>query len=408
MKERCFLVLENGTVLPGYSFGSQPPAVSKLGDFESFLSSGEVVFNTGMTGYYEILTDPSYTGQIIMMTYPHIGNYGADSDWSEVGPEEAGRSQIKPSGLVVKSYYRGPVPKGRITLDQFLRENNVCGIDGIDTRYLTLMLRDTGSKKGMIVQNGSESLSEKELKAVLSQFNKIPNMEGCNLIGDVGCSEQTLSPALAGSLTQEVEQCSEAYKIALLDCGVKANIIREFATRGCQVTVLPSDSSAETILKGNFDGIMFSNGPGDPQPLENQIAVASRLFGIIPVFGICLGHQLISLALGAKSYKMKFGHHGVNHPVRDEFTRKVYITSQNHGFAIDEESLPKGVEVWCRNANDKSLEGIIHTEMPIMCVQFHPEAAPGPVDSSWIFDAYIDRIRKFQTKCTGGCCACQK
>ena len=397
MKERCFLVLENGIVFPGFSFGAIPPEISELKQLKSISSSGEVVFNTGMTGYYEILTDPSYSGQIVMMTYPHIGNYGADPSWSEVGPESSDRNEVKAKALVVKSYYRGPVPMGRETLDSFLKRGNVCGIEGVDTRKLTLLLRDTGSKRGIIVKSDKAVLSDSDNDILKSAFDNVPNMVGCSLISEVGTLKIEKEPKLKGSVTEYVKKCDEKYKIALFDCGVKANIIREFSSRGCEVTVIPSQTSAEMVLKGGWDAIMLSNGPGDPEPLKLQAQLAAKIFGKIPVFGICLGHQLISLALGAKSYKMKFGHHGVNHPVRDEFTKKVFVTSQNHGFAIKEESLPKDVAVWCRNANDKSLEAIVHKKLPIMSVQFHPEAAPGPVDSSWIFDAFIDKIREFKT-----------
>ncbi len=399
-KQRCFLVLENGDVYKGYSFGANPPFADDLKSYSKDLPSGEVVFNTGMTGYYEILTDPSYTGQIVTMTYPHIGNYGADANWSEVGPEDEARRKVKASAFIVKSYYRGAVPEGRITLDEFLKENGVCGIEDLDTRKIVLTLRDTGSKKGVIIKSKNSDLSESELDFVKKYFDLMPTMEGSNLISDVGVNQVHKNPKILGENIVKIENIDKfyKYKIALLDCGVKANIIREYNSRGCEVIVVPSDSNSKDILNLNVDALMMSNGPGDPDVLDKQIELVKDLIGKLPIFGICLGHQIISLALGAKSYKMKFGHHGVNHPVRDEITKRVFVTSQNHGFAIDENSLPKDVEVWCRNANDSTLEGIYHKKYPIMCVQHHPEASPGPIDSSWIFDTFLEKIESSNKK----------
>ena len=369
MRKDSALVLEDGSVFPGKCFGAKPDSSS----------AGEVVFNTGMSGYHEILTDPSYTGQIVMMTYPHIGNYGDLDEWTEGGPEAEDRKDVKTSALVVRSVYRGRVPAGRKTIDQYLKESGCCGISDVDTRALTLKLREEGSLRGCIIScsfDGAEADPD-AVEAAVAGLKAMPGMEGRNLITGVGTDEAVELKA-EGSLT-----------FAVIDCGIKANIIRELNSRGVTVSLFPSDVAAETVLGCGADGVLFSNGPGDPAVLSRQIELASALIGKIPVFGICLGHQLISLALGAETYKMKFGHHGINNPVLDVLSGRVFVSSQNHGFAVREDSLPGGVRLWFKNANDGSVEGIISTEQKLASVQFHPEAAPGPVDTSWIFDEYI-------------------
>lgn len=369
MKKDSCLVLEDGSAFPGISFGADPG--------ES--SGGEVVFNTGMSGYHEILTDPSYTGQIVTMTYPHIGNYGDEAAWTEGGPEEEGRKTVKANALVVRAVYRGRVPEGRGSLHDFLKENDITGISDIDTRALTLKLREMGSLKGCIIKccfvDGKADADT--VSAAAAKLKAMPGMQGMNLIGGVGTSKK--------------EEINSGGKIrfAVIDCGIKANIINELTKRDVAVSLFPSTAGAEEILEAKPAGVLFSNGPGDPSVLEKQIELVKNLIGKVPVFGICLGHQLISLGLGAQTYKMKFGHHGINNPVRDELTGKVFVSSQNHGFAVKEDSLPDGVKLWFTNANDKSVEGIISPEQKIASVQFHPEAAPGPVDTSWIFDDFI-------------------
>lgn len=369
MKKNSCLVLEDGSFFAGISFGAEPDEYSE----------GEVVFNTGMSGYHEILTDPSYTGQIVMMTYPHIGNYGNISEWTEAGPEDPARKTVKVRALVVRSVYRGRVYNGRQRLDSFLSENGICGISNIDTRALTLQLREHGNQKGCIVKcdivDGKPDLAV--VRKAHAMLTAMPDMQGQNLIEGVGTE------------TLEIVNPGKKTIFALIDCGIKANIIRELTSRDVTVKLFPSTVSADDVLTAGVDAVLFSNGPGDPAVLEKQIALVKALIDKLPVFGICLGHQLISLGLGAETYKMKFGHHGINNPVRDELTGKVYVSSQNHGFAVKEESLPKDVKLWFMNANDKSVEGIISTERKIASVQFHPEAAPGPVDTSWIFDEYI-------------------
>lgn len=379
----CYLVLEDGTVLKGKSFGAEMPLVEKLVPGKIDCAAGEVVFNTAMTGYHEILTDPSYTGQLVVMTYPHIGNYGCDDSWSEIGFEDTSRrSGVKPCGLITRSYYEGPVGIGRKTLSGFLKANGKYGITDIDTRALTLKLRDEGSLNGVVLApKDKEELKEEEIAQALDYLKEFPSMTGRNLVKDVG-TEKTV-----------VENPDGKTHVVLYDCGVKANIIREYVKRDCKVTIFPSSVSASKILSQNPDLVMLSNGPGDPAMLSEQIETVKELIGKIPLCGICLGHQILSLALGAETFKMKFGHHGCNHPVRDEFTRKVFVTSQNHGFAVDKNSLPEGVDIWLVNANDDSIEGIIHKDLNIQSCQFHPEAAPGPEDSAWIFDAFIRGVK---------------
>lgn len=379
----CFLVLKDGTVLKGKSFGANAPLSKELNPGEIISSAGEVVFNTGMTGYHEILTDPSYTGQLVLMTYPHLGNYGCLDEWSEIGPENGKeRSGVKPCGFITRNYYEGPIGPGRQTLSEFLKANNKFGITDLDTRALTLKLRDEGSLNGIVIapENGIK-LSEVEIKLTLDYLAQFPDMAGRNLVDEVGTDKIVIK-------NQDGKN-----HVVLYDCGVKANIVREFVKRDCQVTIVPSTTTATEILSFNPDLVMLSNGPGDPSMLSSQIETVRELIGKVQLTGICLGHQIVSLALGAKTFKMKFGHHGCNHPVRDEFTKKVFVTSQNHGFAVDKDSLPSGVDVWLVNANDNSVEGIVHKEFNIQSCQFHPEAAPGPEDSEWIFDAFIKGLK---------------
>ncbi|MFW6363272.1 MAG: glutamine-hydrolyzing carbamoyl-phosphate synthase small subunit [Spirochaeta sp.] len=384
MKQKRFLVLENGQVFRGRGFGGTARTVDSLLDAShsdsEYSGVGEVVFNTAMSGYHEVLTDPSYTGQMIVLTYPHAGNYGDMDEWGESGPENRETIRgIKAAGLIVRSLYNGPVPPGRITLNEFLSRNNIPGITDVDTRGLTLTIRDQGSMRGLLIDSGdSAELSGDDIQAVQAYLQSFPDMVGRNLLGDVGCTVPSIfNPEGKPSFV-------------LLDCGSKANIARELTQRGCKVVLVPSLSSSEEILSYNPDAVLISNGPGDPAVLEQQVAAVRGLIGKTGVFGICLGHQLIALALGAETRKMKFGHHGLNHPVRDEETGKVFVTSQNHGFTVVEDSLPDGLQVWFRNANDGTIEGIMDDTRNVRTAQFHPESAPGPDDAKWIFDRFIE------------------
>ena len=349
-------------------------------------AAGEVVFNTGMAGYHEIFTDPSYTGQIVVMTYPLIGNYGADNSWSETGiPDKKPFSNIKTAGIAVRSLYTGMVPQERLSLDNFCRENAAPGIHDIDTRALTIKIREEGSLRGIIVKSDRETgiMSESDIEVCVNYLHRFPAMEGRDLVKSVSSKE-----------ILHFNEQAEGHHIICIDCGTKANILRELEKRRCSVTVVPSDIDAEEILHLKPDGVLISNGPGDPAVLERTITEIAKLIGKVPLFGICLGHQLLSLALGGKTFKMKFGHHGVNHPVRDELTGRVFVTSQNHGFAVKENTLPENVRIWFKNANDSTIEGIFHEKICLKSVQFHPEACPGPTDTSWIFSDFLNAVKK--------------
>jgi carbamoyl-phosphate synthase small subunit len=377
MQDISYLILSDGTVFQGNGFGAPGVHIDELRDGEVLeKSAGEVVFNTAMSGYHEILTDPSYTGQIVVMTYPHIGNYGDRNEWSEIGPEgDKKRPGIKAAGFVVREYYEGPVQPDRETLHSFLEKNGTPGITGIDTRALTLKIREGGSPNGLIV---SGIRDESDIRKAAAYIGDFPEMEGRNLIGDVGSPQP------------EVFNPEGSPSVALLDCGLKANILRELLKRDCRVLVYPSTASPDDLTAENPGLVMISNGPGDPRELQPQVKTVQNLIGKVPLAGICLGHQIIGLAMGCGAFKMKFGHHGANHPVRDEYTKKVFVTSQNHGFSVLDDNLPEGTQIWFRNANDKTVEGIDNKNLKIRCTQFHPEAAPGPKDSSWIFDSFLE------------------
>ncbi len=378
----AYLVLADGTVYQGSSFGA-PPLTARDLTGETSTGSGEVVFNTSMTGYHEILTDPSYTGQIILMTYPHIGNYGSLDQWSEGGPEQGEHiTRIKSAGLIVRDYYEGPIPPGRETLASFMAREGIPGISGIDTRKLTLSIRDEGSRNGIIIAPEGTSLTEAEFGTALAWLRGLPSMEGQNLITEVGTAETC------------VINVEGSFSMGLIDYGIKDSIIRELTKRDVKVTLFPSDVTTAEIETSGIQALFLSNGPGDPAVLTPQIELIRECIGKMPVYGICLGHQLIAEAVGAKTFKMAFGHHGGNHPVRDEETKKVFVTSQNHGFAVDPKSMPADVKCWFVNANDGSVEGLKHTKLPVMSVQFHPEASPGPHDGSWFFDAVLAQAKE--------------
>jgi carbamoyl-phosphate synthase small subunit len=348
------LALEDGTIFRGKSFGA---AGEKY---------GEVVFNTSMTGYQEILTDPSYKGQIVTMTYPLIGNYG-------VNKEDMESSRPFVEGFVVKEYSK-IVSNWRAvqSLGDYLKENNIVGIEGIDTRALTLHIRQRGELKAVL---STEDLDEKSL---VKKAKDSPGLMGRDLVKDVSC-QNVYSWNKQGK-----------YKVVVLDCGVKLNILKLLSENNCQVVVVPAKTQSQEISALKPDGILLSNGPGDPAALSGAINTVRELLGEFPIFGICLGHQMLGLALGGKTYKLKFGHHGGNHPVKDLKTEKVAITVQNHGFCVDIDTLnKKEVEITHINLNDSTLEGMRHKKLPVFSVQFHPETSPGPHDAQYLFKSFV-------------------
>ncbi len=351
--KKAALALEDGSFYEGRSFGA---------DAEK---TGELVFNTAMTGYQEILSDPSYHGQMVLFTYPLIGNYGVNSFDFE-------SSDIYSGAVVVKEYSRLSSGARRETdLCALLKKHNIPGIEGVDTREITLKIRESGTMKAA-VSTGCFNPKKLVLKARSS-----PDISGRDLAGEVTCRKKyVLNP-------------KGKTRIAVLDCGVKLNTLRELQDRNCALYVYPASAKAEKILKDKPAGILVSNGPGDPQAAAGVIETVKNLLGKAPVFGICFGHQIICLALGARTEKLKFGHHGANHPVKDERTGKVMITSQNHNFCVVEDTLPPEVEPVYRNLYDATVEGIRHKSLPVFSVQFHPEAGPGPNDAKNIFDIFL-------------------
>lgn len=347
------IYFEDGTVLMGKGFGKKGTAV------------GELVFNTSITGYQEILTDPSYAGQVITMTYPLIGNYGINSVENE-------SSQIYAKGLIVKNISKNPSNyMSEKTLEEMLNNNGVVGIYDVDTRSITKKARQGASK--CVISN--EGLSIGELQSFL---DKEEDKE--DWMKEVSRKEITKIPG-------------SGFKVALIDFGVKANIIRSLIQRDCDITVFPATSSFDEVMEHNPQGILLSNGPGNPKEATEGIELVKKSMGLIPIFGICLGHQIIALALGGDTYKMKYGHRGGNHGVYDITKDRVYITSQNHGYAVDADSIKnKGITVTHTNLNDNSIEGIEHKDLSLYSVQFHPEGAPGPTDSSYLFDKFINMM----------------
>ncbi len=360
------LVLEDGSVFSGEPLGA---------DIEVF---GEVVFNTGMTGYQEILTDPSYAGQIVLLTYPLIGNYGLNQDDFE-------SDRVQPVGLIVHEAAEHPSNwRSRWSLDAFLRDRHVPGLQRVDTRALTLRLRSAGVAMG--------ALTDDDPQAALARLRQAPSYDERLFVEEVS----TPSPYAWGIEGREpVDAPSRSYdcKLVLLDLGVKANILRRFAAEGCRVIVLPHFSTAQEVLGWQPDGVVISPGPGDPRHLRTVMETVGDLLGKVPMFGICLGNQMLAHAVGGCTYKLKFGHRGSNHPVQDLATSKVTITSQNHGYAVDEESLVgTGAEVTHRNLNDGTVEGIRIVKRAAYSIQYHPEAAPGPWDSRPWFSDFLTRI----------------
>ena len=354
---KAFLILSDGNVFEGTSIGAEREVIS------------EIVFNTSMTGYLEVLTDPSYAGQAVVMTYPLIGNYGIC-----YADEESGRPW--PDGFIVRELSRVPSNfRSEDSIQNFLKENNIPGIAGIDTRALTKILREKGTMNGMITTNENYNLDE--------ILPKLKEYTTGKVVEKVTCEEKYVLPG-------------DGFKVALMDFGAKRNIARSLNKRGCEVTVYPALTTAEEILAANPDGIMLSNGPGDPKECVSIIKEIKKLYDSdVPIYAICLGHQLMALATGADTHKMKYGHRGANHPVKDLQTGKVYISSQNHGYVVDMDTLDdKIARPAFINVNDRTNEGLEYVGKNIFTVQFHPEACAGPKDSDYLFDRFMNMMKK--------------
>ena len=367
------LALVNGKVFTGQAFGADGEV------------HGEVVFNTSMTGYQEILTDPSYTGQIVTMTYPLIGNYG-------VNTEDVESRGLFLKGFIVKELCEFPSNyRSTESLDSYLKRNNIIGLQGIDTRALVRQIRTQGAMKGIL------STVDLDDASLLNKLQKAPEIVGRDLVQEVmpkGNSEWDMSLSALGRPADFVSAAdrTDGPHVVAIDYGMKWNITRYLRDVGCRVTVVPGSATAAEILALNPDGVFLSNGPGDPEPLTYAIETIRGLLGKKPIFGICLGLQLLGLAFGGKTYKLRFGHRGANQPVLDRRTGKVEITSQNHGFAVDSATLPADIEVTHINLNDQTVEGIRHTKFPAFGVQYHPEAAAGPHDSHYLFSEFLQMM----------------
>jgi carbamoyl-phosphate synthase small subunit len=387
----AILALEDGRVWRGRGFGAAAEV------------TGEVVFNTSMTGYQEILTDPSYCGQIVTMTYPLIGNYG-------VNAQDVESRRVFAEGLVVRELSRVVSNwRAEISLDDYLKQAGIPGISDIDTRSVVRHIRERGSMRGCL------STLDSNERAVIERARSAPEMVGLDLASVVTCNEpyewtddqsyaygspRLLHPNVKPDAIEEVAPGAAAleprFHVVAYDFGLKYNSLRNMASLGCRVTVVPAHTSAEDVQSLKPDGIWLSNGPGDPEPLAGVIANLRKLIGRYPVFGICLGHQLLGLALGGRTYKLPFGHHGGNQPVKDLATGKVEITAQNHGFAVDADSLPQDCEVTHINLNDNTVEGLKHRSYPVYSVQYHPEAGPGPHDAAHLFDRFVDMMEQYR------------
>ena len=364
MTQPAHIVLEDGSAYRGLAFGdtSQP-------------AHGEVVFNTSMTGYQEILTDPSYAGQIVVPTYPLIGNYG-------INRQDFESRRIQVSGFVVREHCDAPSHSAsEMTLDEFLRSQGVLGISGVDTRAITRRLRSRG------VMMGTISLNETPEQA-LARLRDLPTYEGTDFVREVSTPE----PYVWHTPVPGAEPMEPRFRILVDDCGLKYNILRILRTRGCEVIAYPATASADELLSMKPDGVLMSPGPGDPELLDYAVETAKGLVGRVPIMGICLGNQILARAFGGRNYKLKFGHRGGNHPVKEIRTGRVHITAQNHGYAVDADSLPAEVEVSHVNLNDGTVEGLRHRSLPIMSIQYHSEASPGPGDNEYLFDEFLTMV----------------
>ena len=369
---KAILLLEDGTVFKGSGFGAKGQ------------KCGEVVFNTSMCGYQEILTDPSYNEQIITMTYPLIGNYGTNKeDW------ESRRTFLR--GFIVKEKCNYPSSwRNKDSLDDYLKKNNVVGLEGIDTRKLVKHIRTKGAMRGII------SSTELKVSVLKDKLEKYPGLIGRDIVKSVTVKKPyKWDKGVIDVLSDKQIVPKAKYKVIAMDLGMKQNILRLLCSHGCGVTVVPANTTAKEILAKKPNGVFLSNGPGDPAAVSYAIETVKKLLGKVPIFGICLGHQILSLALGGKSYKLKFGHRGANHPVKNLRTGRIEITSQNHGFCVDLDSLKnKNVELTHMNLNDNTLEGIRCKRLGAFSVQYHPEASPGPHDSAYLFEEFIQLMNK--------------
>ena len=357
---RALLYLEDGSIFEGLGFGARSESL------------GEVVFNTSMTGYQEVLTDPSYAGQLVIMTHPEIGNYGINSEDGESEKPYVEGFVVRECSPIFSNW------RGERTLNDYLLENSIPGIAEIDTRAVVRRIRDQGAMRGII------SMTDFDPQSLERKVLAHPKMEGSDHVRQVTVAD-----------TYQWRAQHAAFRVVAYDFGMKRNILRSLAARGCDLTVVPATTSAEDVLALDPDGIFLSNGPGDPEPLQYIVDNLKGLLGQQPIFGICLGHQLLSLALGGRTYKLKFGHRGGNQPVKNLVTSKVEITSHNHGFTVDPDSLKESeIQTTHINLNDQTLEGIRHRFLPLFSVQYHPEAAPGPHDSLYLFDQFIRMMKE--------------